>query len=104
MSPNELLNRAADLIENLGWCQGAAARNKAGRAVFVDAPSAAAFCPIGAMNRVVGWRLGPVYWAARAMLRRYVGQDIGLWNDQPGQLAALVVAGMRAAAQRGPAW
>ena len=50
-STSDVLVRAADLISEYGFAQGAFARDEQGRAVSCMSADAVSFCPLGAMWR-----------------------------------------------------
>lgn len=96
----DVLNRAADLLEEFGWCQQAEARNYKGVGGDALDPDVARFCIYGALRRA-GIDLGAP---------RYFGWDCwdamglegapGPWNDEPGRTKAEVVAALRSAAEK----
>ncbi len=89
MTAADVLNKAADLLERHGWCQGvsidAAGRMCAGYALQQAEPDVHA-------------RYG-----ARIALFEIIGVDsvnILAWNDRPKRTAEQVIATFRAAAER----
>jgi hypothetical protein len=82
----QLLLRAADLIENRGWCQH----------VFENPPWGGV-CALGALNRA---GTGPDYTMARTKLERHINNfSIPCWNDKRGQTKEKVLAAFRGAAR-----
>jgi hypothetical protein len=103
----DVLSRAADLLEEFGWCQGALARDENGAAIgnavmpacVVD-PHAISFCYEGALRRAAfdfsGDPDGDLYEDAW-----YAGAGDPSWNDKPGRTKSEVVTALREAASRG---
>lgn len=81
----DTLNRAADLIERDGWCQGLGRDADGSRCAAVALHDAQA-------DRLV-WR-----GAYRALKARVGTRLVVDWNDTPGRTQAEVVAALRAAA------
>lgn len=116
MTPQELLLKAADLIEHNDWTQGAYARNVNGCGVYPNSISAMSFCVVGAMTRTVFdesrerlLREGKSDSAADQILGRQAADlltsqicqsDVPDWNDDPARTKAEVVQALRAAAER----
>lgn len=97
-NPRDALLRAADLIEERGWCQNHSAIDAAG--VECVYPEAVAFCAGGAINYVADIE---TYYTACDLLDKAVGMgDLGYitWNDDPERTKAEVVARLREAAER----
>jgi len=89
MSAADVLNKAADLLEQYGWCQGA----------YMD--SAGRMCASQALTQAEpsAYRRHE----ARKVLREVIGVDflnIPAWNDHPRRTAEQVIATFRAAAER----
>jgi hypothetical protein len=93
---------AYGLIES-GWCQGAPARDAAGRPIEPESNFAVAWSAPGALLRL--WRRGEVdvqlglfaFQRANLALAATVGEGVGAWNDRPGRrqvdvLEAILVA------------
>lgn len=87
-----VLERAALLLEEFGWCQGRAGSREEGVMCLVGA--------IGTVGFPEGFRNGE-------MIRRFVavgipatscGLELAAWNDVPGRTKAEVVAKLREAA------
>lgn len=81
----EVLHRAADLLEEFGWCQNDLGSKEQGE-----------FCALGALDEA-GLELGlplfvvwPGEWAC---------SDLVNWNNKPGRTKAEVVAKLREAAE-----
>lgn len=105
--PNQILLRAADRIEKLGWCQhnyGVGENGNARRpgGLFDKEPDQSPVretCPIGAIRAVAGNddKAGN---EAKARLYAFLGvKNLADWNDDPKRTKAEVVAAMRKAAQ-----
>lgn len=95
----DVLRRAADLIEPEGrWCQGAGARDGAGKVVGSFTPIATCWCTITAISKVAG-REDNVASDARTVVRKMLNTKyLGDWNDAPERTQAEVVAALRSAA------
>jgi hypothetical protein len=99
----DVLDAAADLIENVGHCKGKAVASRGNVAV--------AYCALGALGGAVvvagsGISLYPLYADARkALLVEIWGNplraysDIASWNDKPERTAAEVIDTFRRAAK-----
>lgn len=86
MSPQEVLLRAADLLEKRGWIQGAIGDSRHGYCVW-GAVHAAAHRKRSRTDDAI-WRL-----------RHFIPDEFETyWNDQPGQTAENVIATLRRAA------
>ena len=93
MSPQEILLRAAELIEKRGWCQDRYSNDKG------------CLCPLGAMRVATGYRAGTENEQCLGKIRPAVFRigdldncNISDWNDAPGQTKENVIATMRACA------
>jgi hypothetical protein len=101
----DVLHRAADLIEEFGWCQAVSARDVRGEGTSIVSPEAVSFCIGGAVLRA-GLDLGldlyrPKGWTDYR--RGYADELLGYhwdWNDKRGRTKAEVVARLRSAAER----
>ena len=82
MSPGEILNAAADAIEEHGWTQGRFGTQHVG------------FCAMGAMRHVSGLSTVIEESAAYDLLRAHVGST-SYWNDEPGRTKEQVVTVLR---------
>ncbi len=80
MTPADVLDAAADLLERDGWCQG-------------NHRHAAGTCVDYALHAATQ----PVHNTARQALQRRVG-PVAEWNNAPDQTAANVIATMRSVA------
>ena len=108
MHESEALSKAADLLENTGWCQDCPAVDANGNAVGVWDPEAVAWCARGALQKVIGPDSLAALMRARVSLvievsrgtvppeGRYV--SLTAWNDVAGRTAEEVIAAMRRAA------
>jgi len=106
VSPAEVLEAAADLIESRGWCQGRYA------AIAVDGgscghlhPEATCWCAEGAIGRVAGLTLWALWQldgrcGALAAMRDYLGRSVVTWNDEKGRTAEEVARELRACAAK----
>jgi hypothetical protein len=84
----DVLHRAADLLEEFGWCQGRAGSKADG-----------AMCAGGAViEAVADFRNGPNFWTTWSRFcEKYRGTS---WNDAPGRTKEEVVTALREAAER----
>lgn len=97
VTTKDVLHRAADLLEEFGWCQGNSALAEDGEAVFsqnfeTDKRRRVAFCHNGAIKQAkidLGFH-GQTGWGDDAAFR---------WNDEPGRTKAEVVTRLRNAAE-----
>lgn len=94
--PNRILVRALELIE-LGWTQGAFARDSTGRSVPIGSPLACQWCSDGARNRAKReLNASPTdSEVARKALEAVMGDSISGFNDP--HTKAEVVAAFKAA-------
>lgn len=103
MSPAEVLEKAADLIESRGWCQGryAAIGHNDDSCSHLDS-RAACWCAEGAIGRVAGIQIPQLdgRYPAIAALRDHLGSPIVKWNDEMGRTRAEVVRELRACAAK----
>ena len=122
-SPQEILARAANIIQDRGWTRGSFARDGRGGTIHPFAPEACRFCALGAMRFAAYEALG--YGRATATASNKHGMedlakqaasllgghlqrertddsphwdDIAHWNDYEAPDGAYVVARMREAA------
>lgn len=96
LSPNEVLLKAADLIETQGHCTGAYATDWAGTRVSSQSPDAVSFCALGAIRRTC--EDFDVRMQCYDLLKKFLdGKNIGEWND--ASTLEEVVFGMREAAK-----
>ena len=100
----DVLDRAADHIDRVGWTQGDWCEATPGlrpEESPVDADSALAVA-VGAAPFTPGSGLTPAqavaYHAAMNALHRHIRGGLIAWNDKPGRTQAEVTAVMRAAA------
>lgn len=111
MAPQELLMKAADLIEPPGrWVQGALAGDRNGRPLQ-DAVTGADFCGhcwcvLGAIDKVM-WNVRcvdkldvpySVRDAAKQILADHLGRNPAAWNDAEGRTQTEAVEALRSAA------
>jgi hypothetical protein len=84
----DVLNRAADLLEEFGWCQGRAG-SKAEGTMCLDRA-------IGEAEKDLGILLA----RARTTLSEHIGIPLPfIWNDTPGRTKEEVVRALREAAR-----
>lgn len=99
----DVLHRAADLLEEFGWCQGDDAKDADGRSLIdPTSPRAVSFCVGGAYTRACD-DLGRDTHALSIMhLKEVLGVSelfVYLWNDRPGRTKQEVVSALRSAAE-----
>jgi hypothetical protein len=96
VTTSDILHRAADLLEEFGWCQGVEAKDQDGFSCNPFRGSVAQLCMGGAVRRArfefggVSELDNPYDW--------HEAIDPN-WNDQPGRTKAEVVARLRHAAE-----
>ena len=102
-TPQEILERAAYIIESNGWTRGAYGRKLNGESVPATSPDACRFCAIGAIRLAAFELLGKT---SQRMARESVGvlheticADVADWNDNHAPSGYYVVAKMREAAE-----
>ena len=123
MTPADILNAAADLID-VGWCQGTDARAESGLATSPHRDSAVEWCATGAVNRAAyadhggpdrtpdrewldrGYAYDHALEALQNELPEQYGREempeatgIQAWNDSEGMTADVVAETMRRAAR-----
>lgn len=98
-SPAEVLEAAADLLENPGaWTQGAHARNAAGAPMLLGSRlDAVCWCALGALDRVSPTN---ALWDASVQALKGVVGHIPGFNDAANRTQAEVVAALREAARQ----
>ena len=110
VNTRDVLRKAADLLESVGWCQGTDARHEDGtRCDHMFDDGAAAYCAVGAIEHVVGhcdyekWER-TVESAKRRLLTFIEDREsaryrddlfVSVWNDTIGMTAEEVVGTMR---------
>jgi hypothetical protein len=98
LSPSELLNKAAALIETYGWCQGDYGSKDDG------------FCALGALGRAAGHRLpalayhspnyrGSLLAAHNALDRKLGGNPVFIWNDASNTTKEKVISTLKCVAK-----
>ena len=90
----DVLHRAADLLEEFGWCQGHFAKTVDGRAVSAHSHDAVLFCAVGALAKAARDLS-----AAAGETNFGLDTDLSAWNDERGRTKAEVVSRLRAAAE-----
>lgn len=96
MTPQEVLLKAADLIENNGWTQNFMARNVEGLSVNQLSIEASCFCILGAMLNISGNHADD----AAKILRDHLNiPHIAMWNDNPSRTKEEVINALREAAK-----
>jgi hypothetical protein len=96
----ERLHRAADLIEEFGWCQGHYRVCEFGH-TDCRFHSPEAFCVYGAYRQSgadLGSGRGGWEELSAGLWRSDYIRNVACWNDQPGRTKAEVVAALRKAA------
>ena len=88
MTPAEIMDGAADLIERTGWTQAVDARDANGGEVDIDSPRAVCFCMGAALFSASKGPLPPESC-------RLFEQPVHTWNDAPGRTKAEVLAALR---------
>ena len=88
MTPAEIMDGAANLIEQTGWTQGALARDVDGWPIHEDQSRAVCFCATGAISRT---RINE--WDITVL--PFLPQPLTKWNDAPGRTKAEVLAALR---------
>jgi hypothetical protein len=107
----DILRRAADVLEEFGWCRGSIAETADGYPVGVADPRAARFCVMGALARA-GHDLGldyPQCWSrgtsavadAHWWLNDFLGARAVHWNDDITRTKEDVVSLLRRMATAG---
>lgn len=88
METNDVLNQAADYLQEHGWIQGGLGKPGGPR------------CAMGALKSVLGETsvIEFVAYPPYRALRRHVGGFVSDWNDAPERTADQVIATLRAAA------
>lgn len=92
--------KAYELLEQMGWCQGANARNWAGKKVDPHHKSACRFCLIGALDKIYDATSIAMMEAKLALYQqRVIPHNMGLaeWNDAPGRTKEEVIAALKQA-------
>lgn len=108
----DVLERAADLLEEFGWCRSRAAQDASGECVVVTAATVDAFCLLGAYWRAgldldfdgfyeygPNWAAFPLQVARDRLAKAGLDKD-DYWNDAPGRTKAEVVQALRSAAEK----
>lgn len=101
MTPQEVLLRAAELLETTGLAQGSLARTNSWAPCLEDNPAAACFCTLGALAKVSGKLTDDVFSRAEAcdLLTKVISDNsIASWNDRLGRTKEEVIAKLREAA------
>lgn len=108
MTTSEVLNRAADLIEERGWAGQGTPRPEG--FWHPEAGSSHPVCIEGALNAVLGerqkwecpaWRAVATYLADRPDVVIHAASGLPIvwaWNDRPGRTASEVIEVLRACA------
>jgi hypothetical protein len=107
VTPWDVLEAAANVMERTSTTRGACARNEEGVVVPVGSPHACAFCVSGAARLVTGYHDDVAgapgeaqYLAAMRAFTEYVGTDrVDVWADASSRSTAEVVDVMRAGAR-----
>lgn len=104
MTPQEILLKAADILETTNITRGCLARDIRGMQTDPTSREAVCFCVIGLVRKVVGTFDGstkedPLAVPLRLLARRLHVVSLTEWNDEPGRTKEEVIAGLRAAAR-----
>lgn len=94
---SEVLDRAADLLGEWGWCQGGARKGDSFCALGAIWFAASGAPPVGVTLPYTGER--SLYLAGRDAFGRVTGGNLGSWNDEPGRTKKQVVVKLREAAE-----
>jgi hypothetical protein len=102
VNTSEILDKAADLIEERGWNQGWYVNDCGGMCV-----RGAMFAAVGVaipVSKTAPWptyepQLGRDVYAATVVMDEHVRTPVERWNDYPRRTAAEVVEALRAAAR-----
>lgn len=100
MTPQEILAKAADLIEATGWVQEHCAVDSHGWGIGLHSEEAVAFCMLGAIRKVIGEdkhlriEIGPL-----RMFEACFKESMPGWNDEPGRTKVEVVQALRLVAR-----
>lgn len=107
MTPGDVLEACADLLECTGFTAGACARDGEGRVVRTDDPSAICFCVSGAARVILEYPddtsggAEALYLAAMDAFAGHVGvARVKEWADAEPRTTESVVAAVRSAARR----
>lgn len=98
----DVLRKAAELIEKFGWTQGTLARAEMGNPCGELSPFATCFCAIGAVRRATHLVAG----SSREVFHRAIGlfcdavetNNVPRWNDTAGRTKEEVIDALRRAA------
>jgi hypothetical protein len=95
------LNQLIDFLEKHEWTTDVCARDKDGREVLTDDPSAVSFCILGAIGRIVHDEtgFGAIDWKLHRFLTNEAGGNLSCWNDQRASKEE-VIAFLRQCAQK----
>lgn len=93
----DVLNRAADLLGEWGWCKGAARHEDSFCLLGAIAFAANGYPPRS--SAITDADCTDLYVTAKEILRPFTGGELGIWNDEPGRTKEQVVAKLREAAR-----
>jgi hypothetical protein len=94
VTTRDVLHRAADLLEEFGWCRFVQAQNEKGEQVDITDSEVVEFCMVGAY-----WRAAIDLDASCPDLSGLGGRD-ARWNNEPERTKEEVVAWLRESAER----
>lgn len=99
----EVIQEAANLLEQKGWIQGDFAKDSNGRLVASISPDATCYCTVGAIRAAVYKASGEtdttIEGEAKRIIRRHIGKvGIAMWNDADDQTKENVISTLREAA------
>ena len=89
-----VLDRAADIIEENGWCQGELARTLDGEGCFPNDPRAASFCIEGAV-KLASDGDGMLQFNAFHRMKRALSESPADWNDRASMTKGRVIRNLR---------
>lgn len=84
ISVPEILVRAADIVENEGWCQGVLARNRQGKPTDIMSLDASAWCAQGAIQKAAQELAPDMQEGAVSQWEGHL-RDAVCWNDDPAR-------------------
>lgn len=102
VTERDVLHRAADLLEEFGWCQHELAIDSEGQSLGCDVsnPGAVGFCAIGAILRADSDFGREKYSTNWDNVSPTGSTMLASWNNAPGRTKKEVVTALRDAAER----
>lgn len=107
MTPEEVLLKAADLIERKGWTQYRSAMGSQGQPMLATSTGATRFCALGAIEYVAYQEIPSSRDLSRRMrlrsqsaelLMKHIHNSVSSWNDSYHRTKEEVVQALREAA------